>query len=70
MTNGEIAERIDVNINTVKLCLNKYKAGGIQRALYDDQRTGRPVEITDDAVALQSGGEQPNHYQTGQSLFP
>ena len=51
MTNGEIAERLDVNINTVKLCLNKYKAGGIQRALYDDQRTGRPVEITDDAVA-------------------
>ena len=33
MTNGEIAERLDVNINTVKLCLNKYKAGGIQRAL-------------------------------------
>lgn len=51
MTNGEIAERLDVNINTVKLCLNKYKAGGIQRALYDDQRPGRPVEITDDAVA-------------------
>lgn len=51
MTNGEIAERLDVNINTVKLCLNKYKAGGIQRALYDDQRAGRPVEITDDAVA-------------------
>ena len=51
MTNGEIAERLDVNINTVKLCLSKYKAGGIQRALYDDQRTGRPVEITDDAVA-------------------
>lgn len=51
MTNGEIAERLGVNINTVKRCLNKYKAGGIQRALYDDQRTGRPVEITDDAVA-------------------
>lgn len=51
MSNREIAERLDVNINTVKLCLNKYKAGGIQRALYDDQRTGRPVEITDDAVA-------------------
>ena len=46
MTNGEIADRLDVNINTVKLCLNKYKAGGIQRALYDDQRAGRPVEIT------------------------
>lgn len=51
MSNGSIADRLDVNINTVKLCLNKYKNGGIQRALFDDQRSGRTVEITDDAVA-------------------
>lgn len=51
ISNGNIADRLDVNINTVKLCLNKYKEGGIQRALYDDQRTGRRIEITDDAVA-------------------
>ena len=51
MSNGDIADRLDVNINTVKLCLNKYKEGGIQRALFDDQRAGRRVEITDDAVA-------------------
>ena len=51
MSNGDIADRLDVNINTVKLCLSKYKEGGIQRALFDDQRTGRRVEITDDAVA-------------------
>lgn len=51
MSNGDIADRLDVNINTVKLCLNKFKHGGIQRALFDDQRAGRPVEITDDAVA-------------------
>lgn len=50
-TNAQIAERIDVNINTVKLCLAKYKEGGIERALVDDQRKGRPIEITDDAVA-------------------
>jgi transposase len=49
--NGAIAERLDVHINTVRLCLEKFKAGGIQRALYDDPRSGRPVEITDDAVA-------------------
>lgn len=42
---------MDVNINTVKLCLSKFKEGGVQRALFDDQRKGRPVEITDDAVA-------------------
>lgn len=51
MSNGKIADRVDVNINTVKLCLKKYKEGGIQRALFDDQRSGRRVEITDDAVA-------------------
>ena len=50
-TNSDIAERLDVNINTVKLCLSKFKGGGVQRALFDDKRKGRPVEITDDAVA-------------------
>lgn len=50
-SNQAIANRIDVNINTVKLCLSKFKEGGIERALFDDQRGGRPVEITDDAVA-------------------
>lgn len=49
--NQTIADRIDVNINTVKLCLKKFRSGGIQEALYDGQRKGRPVEITDDAVA-------------------
>ena len=50
-SNNDIAERLDVNINTVKLCLSKIKEGGVQRALFDDQRKGRPVEITDDAIA-------------------
>lgn len=50
-SNSDIATRLDVNINTVKLCLSKYKEGGVNRALFDDQRKGRPVEITDDAVA-------------------
>lgn len=49
--NSDIAERLDVNINTVKLCLSKFREGGVQRALFDDKRKGRPVEITDDAIA-------------------
>lgn len=49
--NQTIADRLDININTVKLCLNKYKSGGIQKALFDGQRKGRPVEITDDSVS-------------------
>lgn len=49
-SNQAIADRIDVNINTVKLCISKFREGGVNRALFDDQRGGRPVEITDDAV--------------------
>ena len=50
-SNSDIAERLDVNINTVKLCLSKFKEGGVQRALFDDPRKGRPVEITNDAIS-------------------
>ncbi len=50
-SNNDIAIRLDVNINTVKLCLSKFREGGVQCALFDAQRKGRPVEITDDAVA-------------------
>ena len=50
--NRTIADRLDVNINTVKLCIKKYQSGGIQTALFDEQRKGRPVEITDDAVPM------------------
>ncbi len=50
-SNQAIADRIDVNINTVKLCISKFKEGGVNRALFDDQRSGRPVEITNDAAA-------------------
>lgn len=31
--------------------MNKFRSGGIQAALFDASRKGRPVEITDDAVA-------------------
>lgn len=50
-SNSDIAERIDVNINTVRLCLEKYIEGGIQNALFDKPRKGRSAEITGDAVA-------------------
>lgn len=47
----DIAGIYDLSTNTVRLCLDKYKAGGVKAALFDEQRNGRPVEITDDAVA-------------------
>ena len=46
-----IADRMYVNIKSVKLCIDKYLNDGIERALFDDDRPGRPIEITDDAKA-------------------
>ena len=51
ITVRDIARIYDLSTNTVRLCIDKYKEGGIDRALFDDQRKGRPVEITDDAIA-------------------
>ena len=45
----DIASIYDLSPNTVRLCIDKYLSGGTERALFDDQRKGRPVEITDDA---------------------
>ena len=47
----DIASIYDISPTTVQLCVRKYQEGGTNSALFDDQRTGRPVEITDDAVA-------------------
>jgi transposase len=47
----DIAKIYDLSVNTVRLCLDKYREGGTELALFDNQRSGRPVEITDDAVA-------------------
>ncbi len=51
-TNGisiwEIASIYDLSINTICLCIDKYISGRINSPLFDEQRKGRPVEITDD----------------------
>ena len=46
-----IAQIYDISPSTVQLCIKKYMYGGTKSALFDAQRQGRPVEITDDAVA-------------------
>jgi len=46
-----IAQIYDISPATVQLCISKYLNGGTEAALFDNQRKGRPVEITDDAVA-------------------
>ena len=46
-----IADGLCIDVNTVRLCINKYLEGGIDQALFDRQRKGRPAEITSDAIA-------------------
>ena len=46
-----ITQIYDISPATVQLCVSKYLAGGTDSALFDAQRKGRPVDITDDAVA-------------------
>ena len=43
-----IAEKVDLNRNSVLLCLKKYKAGGIENAIFDAPGRGRNAEITDE----------------------
>lgn len=49
-TGREIAQGLDISINTVRLCIQKYHKGGVKATLSDAGRSGHPVEITDDAM--------------------
>jgi transposase len=46
-----IAEKVNLNRNSVLLCLKKYKEGGVENAIYDAPGRGRNAEITDDEKA-------------------
>ena len=46
-----IADKVDLNRNSVLLCLRKFKEGGIENAIYDAPGRGRNAEITDDEKA-------------------
>ena len=46
-SNESIADKLDICITTVRLCLDKYNTGGIEAALHDNKGRGRKAEITD-----------------------
>lgn len=47
----DIATRLNISKRTVRLCISKFNNGGIDAALFDAKRSGRPTEISDDAKA-------------------
>ena len=51
MTFEEIAKKLAISTSTVRLCISKFNKGGVDAALFDIRRSGRPSEITDDAKA-------------------
>jgi len=51
MSNQAISDCLGVDIKTVTLCIDKFKSGGIEAALFDQPRKGRPSEISSEAVA-------------------
>ena len=46
-----IADKLDLNRNSVLLCLRKHKEGGVENALTDAPGRGRNSEISDDEKA-------------------
>lgn len=48
-TDQSIADGLGVSVNTVRRCIDRYLNSGIDLAIFDDERSGRPPEITDDA---------------------
>ena len=47
----DIADKAGINRCSVMLCLNKFKEGGVENALFDAPGRGRNAEITDDEKA-------------------
>ena len=47
----DIADKVGINRCSVMLCLNKFKEGGVENALFDAPGRGRNAEITDDEKA-------------------
>lgn len=46
-SNEFIADKLDICVSAVRLCIDKYNAGGIEAAMQDNKGRGRKAEITD-----------------------
>ena len=47
----DIAARLNISKRTVRLCISKFNTGGLDAALFDAKRSGKPAEVSDDAKA-------------------
>lgn len=49
-SNESIADKLDICVSAVRLCLDKLNAGGVESALHDNKGRGRKAEITDSDI--------------------
>ena len=70
-SDGAIARSQGVNRNTVARCVQKYLRFGLQAALGELPRSGRPRRISDEAIAwiLQVAGQKPKDLGYAQELW-
>jgi len=70
-SDGAIARSQGVNRNTVALCVQKYLRFGLQAALGELPRSGRPRRISDEAIAwiLQVACQKPKDLGYAQELW-
>jgi len=64
ITVDAIADKLDMNRNSVLLCLKKYKEGGVENALSDAPGRGRNPDISDEEKAwvIQIACQKPGEY--------
>lgn len=58
---NDIADKVGINRCSVMLCLNKFKQGGVENALFDAPGRSRNAEITDDEKASENRFFIPAH---------
>lgn len=71
MSDSSIAEKLDINRRSVYNCISKYIAAGIEAALEDSARTGRPGTITDEEKVwiIDIACQKPGTYGYSQELW-
>ena len=68
---SEIRRKLHMLSKPVRLCLDKFKEGGLMCALQDDQRSGHPKEISEEAMQwiVQTAKKSPRTLGYEQNLW-
>ena len=70
-SNEYIADKLDITVPTVRLCIEKYNEGGIENALNDSKGRGRKAEITDVDITwvINKACQKPKDYGYSAELW-